>query len=286
MSTERSMGKQEKPFSPLLFVSVVMTTLGGYLGLAYLCFPQSFVMGLWFLGIFTSVHVLNAFAEYVFHRWFLHQPFLLRRPWVQHDIIHHHKHTLVSGADIEVEGLPRKLVNNDYAIEGETSEKHEASYFPWYTALVFLGLINIILLTPQILWPEVPILIAGDCAVVFSLMLYEFIHAGHHKPIAFWQKRFDHPQLGRFWKWFYGYHIRHHADPKCNMGISMVFGVLPLPDLIAKTWVNHGDVYVHGSIATAEAFESPRPVWPVRVVDNWIERVIQSRRKKRVLVTG
>ena len=42
-------------------------------------------------------------------------------------------------------------------------------------------------------------------------------------------------------------HLRHHADIRCNEGISGVFGI-PIYDFIFGTYVDPSTLYIHGRL--------------------------------------
>src|SRR5205085_8291085 len=124
-----------------------LTTLGGSLAafaaLLWLFAPAS----VWasqvsatagrFAVAFLTISLFNCFVEYVFHRYVLHKPVvpLLSRFYRQHTL--HHSLTRI-GRRTTPGGREVPVVENIYPVI--EPEQGEASFFPWYTFLVFAGL--------------------------------------------------------------------------------------------------------------------------------------------------
>jgi hemolysin III len=111
-------------------------------------------------------------------------------------------------------------------------------------------------------------------------MLYELIHAVEHWPQATWDRLVSHPTQGSFWRKAYAFHLRHHADIRCNEAISGVFA-LPLPDLLFGTYVDPESLYRQGQQLDAKEFISPRPRFGlIRWLDRRAEKSIKKRRQR------
>lgn len=278
-------GKNEPKFSAHLFIVTVVVTLAGMAGLLALVAPsvwQAQLAASWpaWLAVFLGVHVGAGVMEFFFHRYVLHAPLVpfLSYFYKQHTL--HHALTRVGyqksrkGSEV----IPC-LVENRYPIEEE--KQFEASYFPWYSLIGFCLFASIFLVPLQWLLPQAPVLLAGYLAVAWSLSLYELIHAVEHWPQATWDRLISHPRFGGFWRKAYAFHLRHHADIRCNEAISGVFG-LPLVDLVLGTYVDPETLYRHGQTVGPHEFVSPRPRFGViRWLDRRAEQSIKRRRSKR-----
>jgi len=278
-------GKSEPKFSALLFLLTVALTLAGLFGLLAWIAP-----GVWrtqlaagwpaLFATFCAVHVAAAFTEFFFHRYVLHAPLLPFLSYFYKQHTRHHALTRVgyqksrhSGGEIPC------LVENRYPIEEE--KQYEASYFPWYSLLVFSLLAALVLAPVQWLLPSAPVFLGGFLAIAWSLSLYELIHAVEHWPQATWDRLLAHPRLGGFWRKAYAFHLRHHADIRCNEAISGVFG-LPVVDWMLGTYVDPETLYRHGSTARPEEFVSPRPRFSlIRWLDRQADEAVKRRRYQR-----
>jgi alkylation response protein AidB-like acyl-CoA dehydrogenase len=150
-----------------------------------------------------------------------------------------HRPSAVTG-----ESLPVLVeVENRYPIVEE--HQHESSFFPWYTLIGFSVLFLPVLVLGHLLLPSAPWFLAGWSALTFSLLLYELVHAIEHWPEQRWHALIARPRTGGFWRKAYAFHLRHHADIRCNEGISGVFGV-PIYDLIFGTYVDPNTLFRHG----------------------------------------
>ena len=96
------------------------------------------------------------------------------------------------------------IVHNTVPIEEK--KQHEASYFPWYSLLVFALIVTPFLALAQWLLPTAPVFLAGYLAVAWSLSLYELIHAVEHWPQDTWDRLVEHPRYGRIWRKAYAFH--------------------------------------------------------------------------------
>jgi hemolysin III len=215
---------------------------------------------------FLLIHLANAFAEYLFHRYMLHAPLvpffgrLCRR------------HTLHHGLTHIVFRRQSGTVANAYPIV--ELKQREASFFPWYATIGFAVAATPAFAFAQWLLPNMPVFFAGWAAIAWNLVLYEVFHMFEHKPFSWWQPLFGHSRWGRFWQTAYGFHLRHHADIRSNEAISGFFG-LPIADWLFGTYVKPRMLYEDGTTVTTEDFQSTRPVWFIRWLDGLAERAIR-----------
>ena len=143
---------------------------------------------------------------------------------------------------------------------------------------MFSLVVTPLLVLGQWLFPAAPFFLAGYLAVAWSLALYELIHAVEHWPQDTWDRLIGHPRHGRFWRKAYAFHLRHHADIRCNEGISGIFG-LPLVDFILGTYVDPETLYTHGTRVDAAQFNSPRPRFGfIRWLDRKADEAVKNRR--------
>jgi hemolysin III len=289
MSSHSHGGKIEPKFSVSLFVITILSTLAGLYGIIALVAPgvwKAQLAASWgaLLVTFLAVHLAAAFVEFVFHRYVLHAPLVpfLGYFYKQHTL--HHALTRVGFQKSkdgrgQVPCLVENLAVNRYPIMEEP--QHEASYFPWYSLTVFAFLASFILAPIQWLAPAAPVFLGGLMAIAWSLSLYELIHAVEHWPQATWDRLIGSPTWGRFWRKAYAFHLRHHADIRCNEAISGFFG-LPLVDFLVGTYVDPETLYTNGRPVAAKEFVSPRPrLAVVRWLDRMADRAVKRRRKRR-----
>lgn len=285
MSHHHHGSKAEPKFSVTLFAITVTLTFAGLCGVIALLFPSVWRAQLaapwWSLAVvFLAAHCGAGAFEFFFHRYILHAPLIpfLSYFYRQHTL--HHALTRVGfqKAKKGKEAMPY-LVENHYPIEHE--KQFEASYFPWYTLAIFSLLASVIFAPLQWLLPTYPIFLGGFLGITWSLCLYEIIHAIEHWPQATWDRLVSSPTTGRFWRKAYAFHLRHHADIRCNEAISGVFG-LPIPDLILGTYIDPETLYTHGRSAEPKEFVSPRPRFAfIRWLDTQAELSIKRRRQRQ-----
>jgi hemolysin III len=281
--------KIEPKFSVALFVVTVLITLAGLFGgLAFLA-PgvwQSQLAASWgsLVAVFLAVHLFAALVEFVFHRYVLHAPLV---PFLSYFYKQHTLHHALTRIDYQKsrdgrENIPRLVEGvaiNRYPIMDEP--QYEASYFPWYTLAVFALLGSFLFAPIQWLLPEAPVFLGGYLAIAWSLVLYELIHAMEHWPQAIWDRLIQQKRWGRFWRKAYAFHLRHHADIRCNEAISGFFA-LPLIDLAFGTYVDPETLYTHGRPVSPQEFVSPRPrLALVRWLDRQAESAVKRRRQRR-----
>ena len=272
---------QHEQFSLPLFAFTVSVTLGGLFALIWLVSPsvwsQQLTATLWKGAVvFGVITFVNCFVEYFFHRYVLHTPAIpfLRRFYRQHT--HHHALTrIVRKAGIG--GREVFFIENKFPIV--EPEQGEASFFPWYSLLVFALLLTPLLALLQWLVPSFPWFLAGFLALASSLTLYEILHAIEHWPFERWSPLIDHPRWGRLWRAIYGFHLRHHAVIHCNESISGFFG-LPIADWTFGTCVIPKTIFANGEQATDVKFASPKPRALIRLLDLWAAKAVHLHRSR------
>ncbi len=289
MSSHSHGGKIEPKFSVTLFVTTILVTLAGLFGLLALAVPgvwQAQLAAGWgsLVAVFLVVHLLAAFVEFGFHRYVLHAPLVpfLSYFYKQHTL--HHALTRIGYQKSRdgKEAIPRLVESvavNRYPIVEEP--QYEASYFPWYTMAVFSLLATVVLAPVQWLLPNVPVFLGGFLGIAWAISLYEIIHAIEHWPQSTWDRLIEHPTLGRFWRKAYAFHLRHHADIRCNEAISGFFA-LPLPDFLLGTYIDPETLYTHGKPVDPKQFVSPRPRFAfIRWLDRKADESVKRRRQRR-----
>jgi hemolysin III len=270
----------KEKFSLPLFLFTIAWSLAALTGLLKLTAPDAvwqtqISAGLWpFVAAFLVIHLLNCFIEYIFHRYVLHKPVvpLLSRFYRQHTL--HHSLTRI-GKRYTSAGREVPFVENIYAVV--TPEQGEASFFPWYTFLIFAVIVSPLLAVLQWRAPAFPWFFAGFAALAFSLCLYEIFHAIEHWAFERWAPLIEHRQFGWFWRKVYSFHLRHHAVIDCNEAISGFF-TLPVFDWVFGTFVLPKSLYADGSEWTATEFTSPRPVALIRWWDEKSDAIVKARR--------
>jgi hemolysin III len=272
----------EEEFSLPLFIVTVVVSMAGICALFWLLAPESLwhtqVNAPWwtFVVAFLAVTVINAFAEFFFHRYVLHKPVLsvLSRFYKQHTL--HHSLTRITRRRTS-SGRELPYVENIYPIT--QPEQKEASFFPWYTMAVFAAAITPILVLLSLVAPMFPWFSAGYAALACSLVLYEVFHAIEHWPFEKWAPLVENKYFGWMWRHIYSFHLRHHAVIDCNEAISGFF-TFPLPDLVFGTWINPKTLYVDGGGWEPQDFRSPTPYAFIRWCDAACDRIVKARRAK------
>jgi len=267
------------PFSVSLFLLTVGASLAGLLTILRFAAPAlwraQFAAPLW-KGVlaFLAMSLVNCFIEYIFHRYVLHKPAvpLLRRFYRQHTL--HHALTRIARKTTR-DGQGLMFIENKYPILEE--EQHEASFFPWYTLATFGAILTPLLLLLERTLPSFPWFFAGFAALASSLCIYELVHAIEHWSLERWEPLIMHPRWGFFWRPAYSFHLRHHAVIDCNESISGFF-CLPVADWVFGTCLMPKSIYADGETWTEEEFTSPRPYWPIRLLDRAANRAVSARR--------
>jgi len=286
--------QHEEKFSPWIFITTILVTLVALFGTMALIFPSAWKAQLaagWvaFVVTFVIVHAFAGVFEFFFHRYILHAPLIpfLSYFYKQHTLHHALTHigyhrSKISNTDVPglIDNEPvaenTHIARNTFPIEQE--KQHEASYFPWYSLLIFSLVITPLLIVAHLIFPSAPVFLAGYLAVAWSLSLYELIHAVEHWPQDTWDRLIEHPRYGRIWRKAYAFHLRHHADIRCNEGISGIFG-LPLVDFVFGTYVDPETLYTHGEKVHADEFVSPQPRFAfLRWLDRQADAAVKNRR--------
>jgi hemolysin III len=272
---------ETEEFSLPLFVLTVVATLVGLLAALRLLAPDvwtgQLLAPVWKgAAAFLVISLLNAFVEYVFHRYVLHMPAIpfLRRLYKQHTL--HHALTRIARKQSR-DGRGILFIENKFPIV--EAEQGEASFFPWYSLAIFALVLSPLLALLQWLVPSFPWFFGGFAALAVSLTLYEVLHAINHWPFEKWEPLITHPFWGRFWMPAYAFHLRHHAVIDCNESISGFFG-LPISDWVFGTCVIPQTIYAEGEEWTPEKFRSPKPRAFIARLDAWAERVVHRRRER------
>ncbi len=287
MSSAHAHAHKEERFSVALFLFTVIGTFAGLCVVLALAFPaiwraQIAASVLSFMVIFVSAHAFAGMMEYFFHRYVLHAPLLgaLSYFYKQHTLHHALTRIVQRPSSVTGESLPTLVeIENRYPITEE--HQHEASFFPWYTLIVFSLALTPLLIIGHLLAPEAPWFLAGWSALAFSLALYELVHAVEHWPEHRWHRLIARRHTGSFWRKAYTFHLRHHADIRCNEGISGVFGV-PVFDFIFGTYVDPSTLYLHGTETTSTQFAPPRPRFAlIRWLDEQADIAVKRRRDRR-----
>jgi hemolysin III len=272
----------EEKFSLPLFIATVILSLAGIVLLLRWLAPENVWHAQWtapwwaFLVAFLAIKVVNAFAEFFFHRYVLHKPVLplLSRFYKQHTL--HHSLTRITRRRT-ASGRELPYVENIFPMT--KPEQHEASFFPWYTLFAFAAALTPVLVVLHWVAPQFPWFSAGYAALAASLVLYEVFHAIEHWAFEKWAPLIEHRQFGWMWRHIYSFHLRHHAVIDCNEAISGFF-TFPLPDLVFGTWINPKTLYVDGGGWEPQDFRSPRPYAFIRWCDALCDRVVKARRAR------
>lgn len=272
---------KEKPFSLLIFVITIGISVTCLLGALKLVAPEVWKVQIeasWvsILAVFLSMHLVNAFGEFFFHRYVLHAPLLpfLRYFYKRHTFHHGLTHVVLRQPGRR-NTSDKPVIENVYPILEE--KQHEASFFPWYTLLVFSLLSTPVFAVIQWMLPHAPIFLGGYAAITFSLVLYELFHAVEHFPLEKWRPFLDHRLIGKIMKKIYGFHLRHHASHMSNESISGFFGI-PIPDYIFGTYINPLTLYEHGKPGTELEFSPPTPRF-IKWLDRLAERSLKRKKK-------
>jgi hemolysin III len=271
----------EEQFSLPLFLFTIAVSFVGLTGLLWLLAPEAVWQAqiettVWrFAVVFLGISMLNCFVEYGFHRYVLHKPVasILSRFYRQHTL--HHSLTRI-GRRRTPGGREVPFVENIYPVT--EPEQGEASFFPWYTLVVFCAVLTPLLVVLHWIAPGLPWFLGGFTATAFSMTLYEVFHAIEHWAFERWAPLIEHPRMGWFWRKVYSFHLRHHAVIDCNEAISGFF-TLPVADWVFGTFLLPKSLYVDGSEWKESEFVSPRPCALIRWVDRKTDEMVQRRRE-------
>ncbi|MDX2111877.1 MAG: hypothetical protein SFY80_16735 [Verrucomicrobiota bacterium] len=261
----------DEPFSPLMFIVIILGTLAVVFGGIWLVAPafwagQVGASWLALLGVFLAGHMTAGFVEFVFHRYVLHSYPI---PFLKHFYEQHTLHHGLTNVKLITKDNGRRVFNR-YPIVAE--KQHEASYFPWYSLIIFILIGAPFMAVLQWLFPSLPIVLGSVLAVTWSVVLYELLHAVEHLSYEeFWQKKIDHPRWGKLWSAIYCFHLRHHANIQCNEAISGFFGI-PVPDFVFRTYMPSRIVLVDGVPAIEQDFAPPKPIGIIAFIDRLAEK--------------
>lgn len=254
------MEKKFPRFSTPLFLVVNFTTAGLFIYLASILFPELFAIASaqsWFSIFATAIlfHFVTCFIEFFFHRYVLHKNLpLLGHFYKKHT--HHHSLTTIS--------MSGELNSNEYPILKE--EQYDASFFPWYTLALFSLVLTPFFVLVAYLSPTTPILISGYIAMMWAIVLYEFIHQALHLPFEKWEKLISNKRFGSLVRTAYSLHLAHHANPRNNESISGFFGI-PVADMLFGTYKIPRNLYTPKEPAFKEDYIQTHPVWFIRKLD-------------------
>jgi hemolysin III len=280
MANTTPTSEHEHPaFSLPLFLLTVAASLAVLLAALRFAFPQVWeaqILASFGKGViaFLAITLVNCFVEYFFHRYVLHKPAVpfLRRFYRQHTL--HHALTRIARKPTR-DGKGLMFIENKYPILDV--EQHEASFFPWYTLVVFGIILVPLLALLQWVLPSFPWFFAGFGALASSLAIYELVHAIEHWSLERWEPLISNPRWGAFWRRAYSFHLRHHAVIDCNESISGFF-CLPVGDWVFGTCLMPRSIYADGHEWTPEEFTSPKPIWPIRLLDQAADHAVQRHR--------
>jgi len=278
-TTHSESAHEHPPFSLPLFIATILGSLVVLLAALRYAFPRVWEaqftasLGKGILA-FLAVSLLNCFVEYIFHRYVLHKPAIpfLRKFYRQHTL--HHALTRIARKTTR-DGKGLMFIENKYPILDH--DQHEASFFPWYTLVTFAAILAPLFFFLQWALPSFPWFFSGLGALASSLAIYELVHAIEHWPLEVWEPLMESRRWGFFWRPAYSFHLRHHAVIDCNESISGFF-CLPLADWVFGTCLMPKSIYADGEEWTADEFKSPRPIWPIRMLDRAAEGAVQRHR--------
>jgi len=252
--------QQTEHFSLSLFLMVNIGTLAVIFAGMKILFPTlwatQIATPLWVIGVtFLAAHMLNAFVEYFFHRYVLHAQIV---PFFGHFYTAHNTHHKLTDVTQII------VTSNKFPIVKEP--QHESSFFPWWSLAVFS-----LFLTPLYIlawWynPASPVFIAGYSALFWSLLLHEVFHSAWHWPLSTWTPLFARKRTGWFWHLIYTFHLRHHANVRCNESVSGFFG-LPIPDLLFGTYLPSNTRFPDQTLVPPSEYRSPKPYLFIKLLD-------------------
>lgn len=284
MSDPSQVAVKEEKFSPGIFLGTVALSLAGFLLAVKLIAPHAWTAQLsaapWqWVAAFLAITLFNCFFEFFLHRYVLHKPAIPGLSYFYKQHTHHHNLTRI-GIRRTPGGREVPFVENRFPIT--EPEQGEASFFPWYSMVIFGLVVTPFLIGLHFLLPSVPWFIGGYAALACSITLYEILHAIEHWPFETWARLIENPRWGAVWRKVYSFHLRHHAVIDCNEAISGFFG-LPVADWICGTCIIPRSLYTHGGkLASPSEFESPRPIAPIRWLDTAADRAVARRRARAV----
>ncbi len=252
---------QTEHFSLSLFLMVNVGTLAVLFAGFKLLFPTvwaaQIATPLWVIAVtFVGVHLMNAFVEYFFHRYVLHAQVI---PFFAHFYNTHNTHHNLTDVKQVV------VTSNKFPIVEEL--QHESSFFPWWSLAVFSLFLTPLYVLAWLYNPASPIFIAGYSALFWSMLLYELFHAAWHWPLSTWTPLFASKRWGGLWHRIYTFHLRHHANVRCNESVSGFFGI-PLPDLLFGTYLPSTTTFPDQTMVPPSEYRSPKPYLFIKLLDN------------------
>lgn len=267
--------KESRPFSFWLFILFWAFQTIVPFGVLAVFFPD-FWTAQWSASVavlivtFVLAHFVNCFFEYFFHRDVLHAPII---PFLKHFYKEHSTHHALTRVVCSLpNGAPCPAKNVYPIIE---KKQNQAAFFPYYSLTLFFIVFTPFLLGMQKILPRMPIFVCGYAAVSFSYALYEIAHAIEHLPPDWWARKLERP----FWRTVYGFHLLHHADIKCNEGISGFF-LVPVADFIFGTFRLPKKLPLPGQVLSVEDLRPLRPFWLIRFLDKLADRSLRLHGKK------
>ncbi len=163
----------------------------------------------------VAATVQSSFFEWVFHRYWLHRPWLPKDCFTAHTLVHH------------------QLCKFEDTFEVVEHEQEEALHFQWWGGpfLVSLNIIPWVLLAWALAasgakLPYLAFLISFSIAALAYYVGYESIHYFMHKP------RLDFVERSRWFQFLKKHHRIHHVHMNRNLNV-----LFPLADLVLGTLV-------------------------------------------------
>lgn len=278
----------EEKFSPLRFLVINAVTLMVIVEMMKVILQWMSLDTLWqvqthsawwkVVVVFVVGQAANCFAEWFFHRYMLHSPLVpgFSRLFVQHHRIHHML-TNVQPVPVAktVKVTRAKQWKNNYPIREE--RQYEASYFPDYSFAAFAGFALVVIIPIQALASTWPVLLVSVVSILWSLVMYEFIHAVDHLPMAFWEWIFKQKFIGGLGQRMYAFHLTHHEYAsrfKWNQNISGFLLGIPLADWVFGTLKLPKEPFLHGTLVRRV------DTWPPRPRFKWIHRLDEVAGRK------
>ena len=165
-------------------------------------------------GGFVVAVVQASFFEWVFHRYWLHRPWLPKDVFTAHTLVHH------------------QLCKYDDTFQVTEEAQHEAIHFQWWGGplLIFINLapwaLALWLTARWIPLPALAIMGGGIAAFLLYYAGYEGFHYLMHKPsVPFIERR-------SFFRFLERHHRIHHVHMDRNLNV-----LLPLADWVLGTLV-------------------------------------------------
>jgi hypothetical protein len=160
-----------------------------------------------FLGIYAAALIYGSFAEWLLHRFVMHQRTFVSFPYELHAVGHHG----MFGADETFHAL--------------TPEMREHVTFVPRDYLILLGLHAPFLAAAEIWVFPVPFAaLAVGLALLTYLHAFNVLHWAFHVPAG----RFY--EAHRWYKWIKRHHLLHHGSQDGNFNV-----VFPLADVVLRT---------------------------------------------------